>query len=59
MLFAGDVSDVGGEAAQDGAEAGGPEAGPREDGHLRPVLRHQGHSILRSLFHPKLIILMG
>ncbi len=43
MKFAGDVSDVGGEVAQDGAEAGGQEAGAGEDGHLSPVIRHQGH----------------
>jgi hypothetical protein len=42
-FIAGDVPDVGGEVAQDGAEAGGQEAGAGEDGHLSPVIRHQGH----------------
>ncbi len=41
--FAGDVPDVGGEVAQNRAEAGGQEAGVGEDGHLSTVIRHQGH----------------
>ena len=39
---AGDVADMGGEAPQHGAEAGGPQARPRENGNIRPVQWDQG-----------------
>ena len=41
----GDVPDLGGEAAQDGAEAGGQEAGPGEDGDISTVQRYLGTGI--------------
>jgi hypothetical protein len=44
-MMSGNVPDLGGEAAQDGAEAGGQEAGSGEDGHLRTVQRYQGTTL--------------
>jgi hypothetical protein len=56
VIFAGDVPDVGGEVAQDGAEAGGQEAGAGEDGHLSPVIRNQGHFSILLLIQPLLLL---